>query len=46
MLSEKFRLASTPVVGYIKDNQYVIDLKAISLDCAGKISEIISEVLS
>ena len=46
MLSKKFRLASTPVVGYIKDSQYVIDLKAISLDCAGKISEIISEVLS
>ena len=46
MLSKKFRLASTPVVGYIKDSQYVIDLKAISLDCAEKISEIISEVLS
>ena len=46
MLSKKFRLASTPVVGYIKDNQYVIDLKAISSDCTGKISKIISEVLS
>jgi len=46
MLSKKFRAASTPIVGYIKDNRYIIDLKAIPSDFTEKISEIISEVLS
>tara|TARA_A100001011_G_C14320793_1_gene850529 strand:- start:5251 stop:6654 length:1404 start_codon:yes stop_codon:yes gene_type:complete len=44
-LSKKFRSASTPIIGYINNNQYVIDLKAIPLDCIKDVSKIISEVL-
>ena len=36
MLSKKFRAASTPIVGYIKDNRYIIDLKAIPSDFTEK----------
>ena len=44
-LSKKFRMASTPVIGYISDDKYVIDLKAIPLDCTKNVAEIICEVL-
>ena len=45
-LSKKFRNASTPIVGYIKEGQYIIDLKAIPIDCIDIVSNVISEVLS
>ena len=45
-LSKRFRNASTPIVGYIKEDQYIIDLKAIPVDCADIVSKMISEVLS
>ena len=45
-LSKKFRNASTPVIGYIKDNHYIIDLKAIPIDFADNLSNIICEVMS
>ena len=32
-LSKKFRHASVPNLGYIKDGRYIIDLKAIPEDC-------------
>ena len=44
-LSQRFRSASIPVIGYIKDGNYIIDLKAIPLDFEDNISKIISEVL-
>ncbi len=44
-LSKMFRKASSPIVGYIKDGQYIIDLKAIPDDCANIISNSISELL-
>ena len=45
-LSKRFREASPPIVGYIKENQYIIDLKAIPLDCSKTISNIICKTLS
>ena len=45
-LSQKFRFASIPVIGYIRDGNYIIDLKAIPSDSLKEISKIISEVLS
>ena len=44
-LAKKFRMASTPIIGYINDDQYVIDLKAIPLDCSKDVTEIICEIL-
>ena len=44
-ISKKFRMASTPIIGYINDDQYVIDLKAIPEDCTKNVTEIICEVL-
>ena len=44
-LSKKFRNASIPVIGYIKDDQYVIDLKAVPLDFADNLSNVICEVM-
>ena len=44
-LSKKFRSASIPVIGYIKDGKYIIDLKAIPSDFSKKLSKVISEVL-
>jgi len=45
-LSKRFRSASPPIVGYIKENQYIIDLKAIPLNCSNTISSIICKILS
>ena len=44
-LSKRFRNASIPVIGYIKDDQYIIDLKAIPLDFADNLSNVICEVM-
>tara|TARA_Y100000768_G_scaffold341048_1_gene285296 strand:- start:3209 stop:4612 length:1404 start_codon:yes stop_codon:yes gene_type:complete len=44
-LSKKFRNASIPVIGYINDNKYIIDLKAIPLDFADNLSNVICEVM-
>ena len=44
-LSKKFRSASIPVIGYIKEGNYIIDLKAIPADFSKKLSKVISEVL-
>jgi len=45
-LSNLFRGASTPIVGYINKGIYFIDLKAIPKDQANTVSKIIKEVLS
>ena len=45
-LSNLFRSASTPIIGYINKGIYFIDLKAIPKDQANMVSEIIKEVLS
>ena len=45
-LSQNFRNASTPTIGYVKNGKYIIDLKAIPEDCLDDLSKIISEVLS
>ena len=45
-LSKKFRSCSQPVVGYIKDNKYTIDLKAIPLNCLENLVRAISHTLS
>ena len=45
-LSQKFRLASTPIIGYIREGKYIIDLKAIPSDSTIQVSKVISEVLS
>jgi len=45
-LSKKFRIASCPIVGYIKDDKYIIDLKAIPLDCFERVAKTISKELS
>ena len=44
-LSQNFRNASTPTIGYVKNGKYIIDLKAIPEDCLDDLSKIISEVL-
>ena len=44
-LSKKFRNASTPVIGYINDNKFIIDLKAVPLDFADNLSNVICEVM-
>ena len=43
-LSKKFRNASTPVIGYINNNKFIIDLKAIPSDFADNLSKIICQV--
>ena len=45
-LSKRFRSASSPIIGYIKDNRYIIDLKAIPSDCLQNVVAVIFEVLS
>ena len=44
-LSKKFRNASCPIIGYIKNDKYIIDLKAIPLDFIDDVAKTISEVL-
>ena len=44
-LSQNFRNASTPIIGYVKNQKYIIDLKAIPEDCLDDLSKIISETL-
>jgi len=44
-LSKKFRNASHPIIGYIKNNKYIIDLKAIPLDFLDNVAKIISKEL-
>ena len=45
-LSKKFRSASSPIIGYIKDDKYIIDLKAIPDDCFERVAKTISKELS
>ena len=44
-LSNLFRSASTPIIGYINKGIYFIDLKAIPEDQTNIVSQIIKEVL-
>tara|TARA_Y100000814_G_C12333166_1_gene402034 strand:- start:194 stop:1576 length:1383 start_codon:yes stop_codon:yes gene_type:complete len=46
LLSQKFRSASIPIIGYINKGTFFIDLKAITADQAQLVSDIIVEVLS
>ena len=45
MLSKKFRNHSTPLIGHIKGDKFIIDFKAIPDDCLDDISKIFLEVL-
>ena len=45
-LSKKFRSAPSPIVGYIKDDKYIIDLKAMPSDCIERVAKTISKELS
>ena len=46
ILSDLFRSASTPIIGYINKGTYFIDLKAIPSNQANIASKVITEVLS
>ena len=46
LLSQKFRSASIPIIGYINKGTFFIDLKAITADQTQLVSDIIVEVLS
>ena len=43
-LAKKFRLGQIPVVGYIKDNKFYIDLKAVLSNQVNKLAKAIKEV--
>ena len=44
-LSKRFRDCSTPLIGHIKENRFIIDFKAIPDDSFENLSEIFLEVL-
>ncbi len=44
MLAKKFRLGKTPVVGFIKNNRFIIDLKAVLPNQLIKLSQAINSI--
>ena len=44
MLAEKFRLGKIPVVGFIKENRFYIDLKAVLPNQLMKLSQAINSI--